>query len=83
MTLKYKLNKNIFARNAVQLNQALELLPAYVLIRFEDKNINGKSLIGLLSAGLQENDIITISYSDEITISQLESILNQFGIKCA
>lgn len=83
MTLKYKLNKNIFARNAVQLNQALELLPAYVLIRFEDKNINGKSLIGLLSAGLQENDTITISYSDEITISQLESILNQFGIKCA
>lgn len=79
MIIKYQIAQDIYARKAILLNQALEQLPGYVLIRFEDKNINGKSLIGLLSAKIKKGDIITISYDDNNSIAHLIEIVNQFG----
>jgi len=50
MKISYKLNKNIEARVASMLAWDLSQLHSSVHIQLEDRAINGKSLIGILSA---------------------------------
>lgn len=80
MILKYKLNKNIISRNAVLLNQQLNVLSGYILIQFENKNINAKSLIGLLSANLKENSEIIVSYNGD-ELERLKEIFDNFAVE--
>ena len=61
MTIIYKLNKNLTGRVATQLNWELEKLEGTIQIATkDDRFINGKSLIGLLSGGFKMDDIIEI-----------------------
>lgn len=80
MILKYKLNKNIISRNAVLLNQQLNVLSGYILIQFENKNINAKSLIGLLSANLREDSEIIVSYNGD-EVERLKEIFDNFAVE--
>jgi len=50
MKISYKLDKNIEARVASMLAWDLSQLHSSVHIQLEDRVINGKSLIGILSA---------------------------------
>ena len=50
MTLKYKLYKDIVARTAAQLNWNLKQVRSSIRITSHDAVINGKSLVGILSA---------------------------------
>lgn len=80
MILKYKLNKNIISRNAVLLNQQLNIVSGYILIQFENKNINAKSLIGLLSANLREDSEIIVSYNGD-EVERLKEIFDNFAVE--
>ena len=50
MTLKYKLYKDIVARTATQLNWNLKQVRSSIRITSHNTIINGKSLVGILSA---------------------------------
>lgn len=50
MKLQYKLNRDIVARTATMLNWDLSQLHSSIHIQSNDRVINGKSLLGILSA---------------------------------
>nr|DAD58803.1 MAG TPA: HprK protein [Caudoviricetes sp.] len=50
MKLQYKLNRDIVARTATMLNWDLSQLHSSIHIQSGERVINGKSLIGILSA---------------------------------
>lgn len=50
MKLQYKLNRDVVARTATMLNWDLNQLHSSIHIQSGERVINGKSLIGILSA---------------------------------
>lgn len=50
MKLQYKLNRDVVARAATMLNWNLNQLHSSIHIQSNDRVINGKSLLGILSA---------------------------------
>ena len=80
LEIKYKLNKNIYGRAAVQLNWALSQLESIVQIRGA-RAVNGKSLVGLLSGNFRLNDIINIYYDKESDVEKIKEALNEVGVE--
>ena len=78
MIIKYKLNKNVVNRTAIQLNFSLNTIKNSIFIIKNDRCFNGKSLIGILANNLKNNDIIKIETSKE-NISQIKEIFNTIG----
>lgn len=62
MKKEYRLNYNLFKRNAANLVFSLNELPdsIYIYRNNDERRINGKSLIGILSGHFLKNEIITI-----------------------
>lgn len=79
MKISYKLNKNIEARVASMLAWDLSQLHSSVHIQLEDRAINGKSLIGILSAQYKAGDIITIIFDEEEDLEKIKEIFNELG----
>ena len=79
MKISYKLNKNIEARVASMLAWDLSQLHSSVHIQLEDRVINGKSLIGILSAQYKAGDIITIVFDEEEDLEKIKEIFNELG----
>lgn len=79
MKISYKLNKNIEARVASMLAWDLSQLHSSVHIQLEDRVINGKSLIGILSAQYKAGDIITIVFDEEGDLKKIKEIFNELG----
>lgn len=65
MKIKYLLNEDIIARAATQLNFEITKISAPVYIEKEERLINAKSIIGLLSGDFRKGETITIDFSDE------------------
>lgn len=79
MKISYKLDKNIVARVASMLAWDLSQLHSSVYIQLEDRMINGKSLIGILSAQYKAGDIITIVFDEEEDLEKIKEIFNELG----
>ena len=79
MKISYKLDKNIEARVASMLAWDLSQLHSSVHIQLEDRVINGKSLIGILSAQYKAGDIITIIFDEEEDLEKIKEIFNELG----
>lgn len=79
MKISYKLDKNIEARVASMLAWDLSQLHSSVHIQLEDRVINGKSLIGILSAQYKAGDIITIVFDEEGDLKEIKEIFNELG----
>lgn len=79
MKILYKLNKNIEARVASMLAWDLSQLHSSIHIQLEDRTINGKSLIGILSAQYKAGDIITIIFDEEEDLEKIKEIFNELG----
>ena len=79
MKLQYKLNKDVVARAAAMLSWNLSRVHSSVHIQFGDKVINGKSLIGILSATYKMGDVITIVFDDENDLDKIKTIFNELG----
>lgn len=77
--LIYKINKTITGRVASQLVWDLNTIDGEVrIINIEGRMINGKSLIGLLSACIKDKDIITIIINND-NEKNVKECLNKIG----
>lgn len=79
MKLQYKLNRDVVARTATMLNWDLSQLHSSIHIQSNDRVINGKSLLGILSAQYKMGDVITIIFDDEKDLNKIEEIFNELG----
>lgn len=79
MTLKYKLYKDIVARTAAQLNWNLKQVRSSIRITSHDTIINGKSLVGILSAQMRFNDEIIITIDEPTDVDEIREYFNEVG----
>lgn len=77
----YQLNKNLTGRQANMLNWKLSQVQSSIRIlnKEEDRMINAKSLIGLLSGAFRADNIIDIIIEDERDLNKVKEILNEVG----
>lgn len=81
MTITYKLNKNLTGRQANMLNWKLTQIPGSVRIinKEENRMINAKSLVGLLSGAFRADNIIDIVIDRDEDIQKVKLVLNEVG----
>lgn len=79
MKLQYKLNRDVVARTATMLNWNLNQLHSSIHIQSNDRVINGKSLLGILSAQYKMGDVITVIFDDEKDLNKIKEIFNELG----
>lgn len=79
MKLQYKLNRDVVARTATMLNWNLNQLHSSIHIQSNDRVINGKSLLGILSAQYKMGDVITIIFDDENDLDKIKEIFSEIG----
>lgn len=78
MTVKYKLKKDLVSRAAAQLNWELNKVKSEVSI-VGARQINAKSLIGVLSGDFHKGDIVVINYSLASDKENITQIFNTIG----
>lgn len=81
MTMTYKLNTNLTGRQANMLNWKLTQIPGSVRIinKEENRMINAKSLVGLLSGAFRADNVIDIVVDRDEDIQKVKEILNEVG----
>ncbi len=79
MTITYKLNKDIVARTAAQLNWNLKQVRSSIRIIRGDRIVNGKSLIGIMSANMRLNDIISVTIDELTDVEEIKEYFNEVG----
>ena len=77
----YRLNKNLTGRQANMLNWKLTQIPGSVRIinKEENRMINAKSLVGLLSGAFRADNIIDIVIDRDEDIQKVKLVLNEVG----
>lgn len=76
----FTLNKNITGRVASQLTWDLNNITGNIrIINTEGRMVNGKSLLGLLSARLQENDTIKVMIDRPEDEGLLKAVFNKIA----
>lgn len=81
ITIKYKLNKDIIARTAANFVWELNNCESSIYVINNNRKINGKSLIGVLSGQLLEGSEIKVWVDKEEDLEKVESCFNKFGVK--
>lgn len=81
MTISYKLNTTLTGRQAVMLNWNLSKVQGEVRIINKEENrvINAKSLIGLLSGGFKSDNIIDILIENDTNLMEVKKCFNEVG----
>lgn len=80
MTTRHYIIKDpqgLHARPAAQFVQAAAICPGAVHVTFHGKEVNGKSILSVLSLGVRTGDEITVAYEteDQAVVNQCESAL--------
>lgn len=80
MTCAYKLNGNLLERNAANLVFSLkEINSSIFLYRENERRVNGKSLIGILSSRFMQGETIKILIDNSEELSRVKEIFNEIG----
>lgn len=80
MTCAYKLNNNLLERNAANLVFSLkEINSSIFLYRENERRVNGKSLIGILSSHFIQGETIKILIDNSEELSRIKEIFNEVG----
>lgn len=80
MDCTYYLTQNLSERNAANLVSSLkEINSSVFLYRANDRRVNGKSLVGILSARFMQGETIKILIDNPDEMSRIRSILNEIG----
>ena len=80
MTCAYKLNDNLLKRNAANLVFSLkEINSSIFLYRENERRVNGKSLIGILSSRFMQGETIKILIDNSEELSRVKEIFNEVG----
>ena len=80
MKTMFRLNQNLLQRNAANLVFALSEIPESIFIyrNNDERRVNGKSLIGILSGHFLQAEIICIETNDE-NWSRVQEIFKNYG----
>lgn len=83
MIIKYYLKENLLQRNAANLSFNLNEISdsIYIYRDNDERKVNGKSLIGILSGHFLQTDIINIEFNNVENLSRIQEIFNEFGEK--
>lgn len=79
MEIKYKFKKDVVSRAAAQLSWKLSQLHSSIHLLGNDRVVNGKSLVGVLSASYRMGDEVTITFDDEQDLIKIKEIFNEIG----
>lgn len=80
MTCAYKLNDNLLERNAANLVFSLKEINSNIfLYRQYGRRVNGKSLIGILSARFMQGETIKILIDNPDEMGRVKEIFNEIG----
>lgn len=79
MTFTYKLDRDVVARTAAQLNWNLKQVRSSIRITNHDTIVNGKSLVGILTAHMRYDDVITITVDEPTDIEDIKEYFNEIG----
>lgn len=80
MICTYKLNDNLLERNAANLVFSLkEINSSIFLYRENERRVNGKSLIGILSSRFMQGETIKILIDNSEELSRVKEIFNEVG----
>lgn len=79
MKIQYTLNNDIVARAATQLNWEINKIDGTFYIIKNERMINAKSIIGLLSGNFHKGDTITIEFESEDNADKIKEIFSQVG----
>ena len=80
MTCAYELNDNLLERNAANLVFSLkEINSSIFLYRENERRVNGKSLIGILSSRFMQGETIKILIDNSEELSRVKEIFNEIG----
>lgn len=76
----YYLTQNLLERNAANIVFSLKEVHASIfLYRENDRRVNAKSFIGILSAHFIQGETIKVFIDNPDEMSRVQSILNKFG----
>lgn len=83
MIVKYYLKENLLQRNAANLSFNLNEISdsIYIYRNNDERKVNGKSLIGILSGHFLQTDIINVEFNNVENQSRIQEIFNEFGEK--
>lgn len=80
MICAYKLNDNLLERNAANLVFSLkEINSSIFLYRENERRVNGKSLIGILSSRFMQGETIKILIDNSEEMGRIKEIFNEVG----
>ena len=81
MICTYQLKENLLSRNAANLVFSFKELSdsIYIYRNNDERKINGKSLIGILSGHFLQTDIINIEFDNIENQSRIQEIFNEYG----
>lgn len=77
--IKYKLNKDIIARNAAMLSWSLNQVKSCINIFNKNRVVNGKSLVGILSGDMRKGDVIIINIDRSTDLNYIKKQFNEVG----
>lgn len=79
MAITYKLDRDIVARTAAQLNWNLKQVRSSIRIIHGDRIVNGKSLIGIMSANMRFDDTISVIIDEPADVEEIKEYFNEVG----
>jgi phosphotransferase system HPr (HPr) family protein len=67
---------DLFSRRVVSfVQEAQERIKGFALLEKNNRRVNGKSLLGLLSLGVRKGDAVTLICENEKDLKELEKII--------
>lgn len=75
-TVKVNLVKDAEARPVAVLVQTASQFDSKIYVKLEDKNINAKSIMGMMSIGLTQDSEVTVTAEGDDEEKALETIAN-------
>lgn len=64
-TFTIQINNDVNSREAVSLSQALSPIKSEIYLHIEDRKVNAKSILGLLSLSIKKGDILSFDVIED------------------
>ena len=72
-----EINKDLNSREAVSLSQALSSIKSEIYLYIEDRKVNAKSILGLLSLNIKAGDILNFDVIEDNKLSEARTIVEK------
>lgn len=73
-----KTNKTLVGRNAIQLVHSFTPIKSAIYVSKGDRKVNAKSILGLLSAEIEEGDILCFDVINDEDAKEVDMVLQKY-----